>query len=65
MCDWYLGTHSILSPVEKTEEKISMASVLKFKHIPFYLIYCLFILWYYQRSSSLLTSHVETKWFTN
>ena len=38
-----LGTHSILSPVEKTEEKISMASVFKIKHIPFYLIIvCLF-----------------------
>ena len=38
-----LGTHSILSPVEKTEEKISMASFFKIKHIPFYLIIvCLF-----------------------
>ena len=38
-----LGTHSILPPVEKTEEKISMTSVFKIKHIPFYLIIvCLF-----------------------
>ena len=33
-----LGTHSILPPVEKTNQKISMTSVLKIKHIPFYLI---------------------------
>ena len=38
-----LGTHSILPPVEKTKEKISMTSVFKIKHIPFYLIIvCLF-----------------------
>ena len=38
-----LGTHSILPPVEKNEEKISMTSVFKSKHIPFYLIIvCLF-----------------------
>ena len=38
-----LGTHSILPPVEKTKEKISMTSVFKSKHIPFYLIIvCLF-----------------------
>ena len=38
-----LGTHSILPPVEKTNQKISMTSVLKIKHIPFYLIIvCLF-----------------------
>lgn len=38
-----LGTHSILPPVEKTKEKISMTSVFKIKHIPYYLIIvCLF-----------------------
>ena len=38
-----LGTHSILPPVEKNKEKISMTSVFKSKHIPFYLIIvCLF-----------------------
>ena len=38
-----LGTHSILPPVEKTEEKVSMASVFRHKHIPYYLIIvCLF-----------------------
>ena len=38
-----LGTHSILPPVEKTIEKISMISVFKIKYIPFYLIIvCLF-----------------------
>lgn len=38
-----LGTHSILPPVEKTKEKISMTSVFKIKYIPFYLIIvCLF-----------------------
>ena len=38
-----LGTHSILPPIEKTEEKISMTSIFKIKHIPFYLIIvCLF-----------------------
>ena len=38
-----LGTQSILPPVEKTNEKISMSSVFKIKHIPYYLIIvCLF-----------------------
>lgn len=38
-----LGTHSILPPVEKIEEKVSMVSVFKIKHIPYYLIIvCLF-----------------------
>ena len=38
-----LGTHSILPPVKKTKEKISMTSVFKSKHIPYYLIIvCLF-----------------------
>ena len=38
-----LGTHSILPPVEKTKEKISMTSAFKIKHIPYYLIIvCLF-----------------------
>ena len=38
-----LGTHSILPPIEKIVEKISMTSVFKIKHIPFYLIIvCLF-----------------------
>ena len=33
-----LGTQSILPPVEKINEKISMSSVFKIKHIPYYLI---------------------------
>ena len=38
-----LGTHSILPPIEKIVEKVSMTSVFKIKHIPFYLIIvCLF-----------------------
>lgn len=38
-----LGTQSILPPVEKINEKISMSSVFKIKHIPYYLIIvCLF-----------------------
>lgn len=38
-----LGTQSILPPVEKTNEKISMSSIFKIKHIPYYLIIvCLF-----------------------